>query len=77
MADWLGLTGRQALVVGAGGIGGASALALVAQGARVVAVDRDEANLETLARQAKDAGGDLTPLLFDVSTPDSSREAVE
>lgn len=77
MADWLGLTGRQALVVGAGGLGGASAVALAAQGARVVAVDRDEDNLEAVAKQAKDAGGELTPLLFDVSTPDASREAVE
>jgi gluconate 5-dehydrogenase len=73
----LGLTGRQALVVGAGGLGAASAVALAAQGARVVAVDRDEYNLESVAKQVKDAGGDLTPLLFDVSTPDASREAVE
>jgi gluconate 5-dehydrogenase len=77
MADWLGLTGRQALVVGAGGIGGASALALAALGARVVAVDRNEANLDAVARQAKDGGWDLTPLVYDVSTADASRAAVE
>jgi gluconate 5-dehydrogenase len=77
MADWLGLTGRQALVVGAGGLGGASAVCLAALGARVVAVDRDEVKLETVARQAKEAGGDLTPLLFDVSSAESSRAAVE
>ncbi len=77
MADWLGLAGRPALVVGAGGLGGASAVALAAQGARVVAVDRDEQKLEEIARRAQDAGGELTPLVVDVATPASSRAAVE
>ena len=77
MSDWLGLTGRPALVVGAGGLGGASAVALGALGARVVLVDLDEEKLEAVARQVKDAGGELTPLVFDVSSPDSCRAAVE
>ena len=34
MGDWLGLAGRPALVVGAGGLGGASAVSLAVQGAR-------------------------------------------
>jgi gluconate 5-dehydrogenase len=76
MADWLGLSDRPALVVGAGGLGGASAVALAAQGARVVAVDRDEEHLERVARQAKEAGGEVIPLVFDVSSPESSRAAV-
>jgi gluconate 5-dehydrogenase len=76
MADWLGLTGRRALVVGAGGLGGACAAALAAQGARVVAVDRDEETLEALARRVKEDGGDLVPLVFDVGSGDASREAV-
>ena len=42
MSDWLGLTDRSALVVGAGGLGGASAVSLATHGARVVVVDRDE-----------------------------------
>ena len=37
MPDWLALDGSAALVVGAGGLGGASALSLAAQGARVAA----------------------------------------
>ena len=77
MADWLGLSGRPALVVGAGGLGGASAVALAAQGARVVAVDRNEEHLEQVSRQAKEAGGEVIPLVADVSSPESSRAAVE
>lgn len=77
MADWLGLSGRPALVVGAGGLGGASAVALAAQGARVVAVDRNEEHLERVSRQAKEAGGEVIPLVSDVGTPESSRAAVE
>ena len=76
MAEWLGLTGRRALVVGAGGLGGASAAALAAQGARVVAVDRDEETLEALARTVKEDGGELVPLVRDVGSPTASREAV-
>ncbi len=77
MADWLGLAGRPALVVGAGGLGSASALSLVAQGARVVVADRDGERLDAVARQAKDAGGQIWPLLADVGTADGSRAAVE
>ena len=54
MTDWLGLTGRPALVVGAGGLGGASAVSLAAQGARVVVADRDEDKLQLVARAAKE-----------------------
>jgi gluconate 5-dehydrogenase len=77
MTDWLGLAGRPALVVGAGGLGGASALGLAGLGARVVLVDRDEQKLERLASEAKAAGNDLTPLVIDVGTAESSRGAVE
>ena len=77
MTDWLGLTGRSALVVGAGGLGGASAVSLAAQGARVVVVDIDEDNLDVVARDAKEAGGQVSTLVSDVSTPESSRAAVE
>jgi gluconate 5-dehydrogenase len=77
MSDWLGLTDRSALVIGAGGLGGASAVSLAAHGARVVVVDRDEANLDMVSRAAKDAGCDLTTLVADVSTAESCRSVVE
>jgi gluconate 5-dehydrogenase len=64
-------------VVGAGGLGGASAVALASLGARVVVVDRDEDNLEHVASAATAAGGQVTTLVYDVGTPDTSRAAVE
>jgi gluconate 5-dehydrogenase len=76
MADWLGLAGRSALVVGAGGLGGASAVTLAAEGASVVVVDRNGDRLEAVARSAKDAGAELTTLLADLSTPQRCRAVV-
>ena len=43
--DWLGMRDRTVLVAGAGGLGGASALALAGLGAHVLAVDVDQARL--------------------------------
>lgn len=52
----LGLRGRTALVTGAaGGIGGAAARALIAEGARVALLDRDAGALTALARDLGDA----------------------
>lgn len=77
MGDWLGLGGRPALVVGAGGLGGASAVSLAVQGARVVVADIDEGALESVARGAKDEGAEVLTLLADVSTAEASRAVVE
>jgi predicted methyltransferase len=75
MQDWLTLEGRSALVFGAGGLGGASALALAARGARVALVDVNEENLNAVARAAKDAGGDVKPLAADLRTAQACRAA--
>ena len=48
---WLGLEGSRVLVAGAGGIGGACALAYAAAGASVAVVDRDARALDALAAQ--------------------------
>lgn len=72
MSDWLGLAGRPALVVGAGGIGGASALALAALGAEVVVIDR---NAEALAALT-DNEARLHTVVADVATPESARAAI-
>lgn len=47
-ADWLGLAGAAVLVAGAGGIGGACALAYGRAGAYVAVVDRDQGALDDL-----------------------------
>jgi gluconate 5-dehydrogenase len=77
MSDWLGLAGRPALVVGAGGLGGASVVSLAAHGARTVVVDIDGERLDQVARRAKDAGGQVWTLLADVGTPEASRAVVD
>jgi len=77
MADWLALTGRPALVVGAGGLGGASAVSLAAQGARVALADLDEGKLDAIARQAKEAGGVIETITGDLRDPDRCRQVVD
>ncbi|WP_375478992.1 SDR family NAD(P)-dependent oxidoreductase [uncultured Jatrophihabitans sp.] len=75
--DWLELEGRATLVVGAGGLGGASAVSMALQGARVLLVDVDESHLEAVRRQAKDAGTDLDTLVADLGNPQACRDAVD
>jgi gluconate 5-dehydrogenase len=77
MRDWLALTGRPALVVGAGGLGGASAVSLAAQGAAVVLADLDEARLESIARTAAQAGGRIEPIVCDLRSADRCRDLVQ
>ncbi len=50
--SWLGLEGARVLIAGAGGIGGACAIAFAAAGARVLVVDRSAEALATLADDA-------------------------
>src|ERR1700733_8855504 len=76
MQDWLALDQRPALVFGAGGLGGASALSLAAQGARVVLVDVSTENLDTVVRAAKEAGREIKPLVADLRTAEACRAAV-
>lgn len=65
----LGLDGRVAVVTGAGsGIGRATALLLAEEGCRVVAVDRDEASLEALARAL---GESARVVAADIAAPDA------
>jgi gluconate 5-dehydrogenase len=73
VANWLDIGGRPALVVGAGGLGGATALSLAANGAHVAVVDRDGEKLDALARKAKD---ELATIAADISSGDQAREAV-
>jgi gluconate 5-dehydrogenase len=76
MQDWLTLDRRPTLVFGAGGLGGASALSLAGQGARVVLVDVNTENLDTVVRAAKEAGREVKPLVADLRTAEACRAAV-
>jgi gluconate 5-dehydrogenase len=76
MQDWLTLGRRPALVFGAGGLGGASAVSLAAQGALVALVDYSTENLDTVVRAAKDVGGEVKPLVADLRTAQACRAAV-
>src|ERR1700733_7900084 len=61
------LTGKQALVVGAGsGIGEAAAHGLAAHGAHVVCGDLNVDNGQKVADEIKVAGGKAEPLYFDM-----------
>ena len=58
-SDWLGLSGRVAVVTGAGGgIGRAVAVSLARAGARVAAIDRDERGLEATRAELRELGGE-------------------
>jgi 3-oxoacyl-[acyl-carrier protein] reductase len=64
----LGLDGKTALVLGAGGgLGGAIARALANEGARVVAADIDFAAAKKTADGITEAGGAGMPLAFDLA----------
>jgi 3-oxoacyl-[acyl-carrier protein] reductase len=64
----LGLKGKTALVLGAGGgLGGAIAATLASEGARVALGDIDEAALARTAGVITGAGGDALPLAFDLA----------
>jgi len=76
MQDWLTLDRRPTLVFGAGGLGGASALSLAAQGARVALVDMNAENLDAVVRAAKEAGREIKPLAADLRTAQACRAAV-
>ena len=79
MTDWLELTGRAALVAGAGGIGAAVALGLARAGARVVVTDVDEPRLDALARAAAGSGSpsvEIKTVAADLTSASSARQAV-
>jgi len=62
------LASRLAVVTGASrGIGAATAEAVAAAGAHVVLAARDEQALEAVARRIREAGGEATAAVTDVS----------
>ena len=72
------LQGRVALVTGAGeGIGRAAALLMAREGARIGALGRTPDNIEKVVGEIRDAGGEATDHLADVSKPEEVEAAVE
>jgi NAD(P)-dependent dehydrogenase (short-subunit alcohol dehydrogenase family) len=68
-----GIAGRTAVVTGAGGkIGAAVCSRLLAEGAQVVAVDRDKSALDALASTLADSAGDFVTVEADVCDPDDT-----
>lgn len=74
--DWLGLNGSRVLVAGAGGIGGACALAYADAGAVVAVVDRDPRALDVLAETFAASGHTLHPIHADLTVHGSGAEVV-
>ena len=69
------LSGKTALVVGAGsGIGAASAEGLAAFGARVFCADLDAESAESTVREVRDGGGEGEALVLDMRDTEGVRE---
>ncbi|MEX3959625.1 SDR family oxidoreductase [Trinickia sp. EG282A] len=74
----LGIKGKRALVLSAGGgLGGAIALALAREGVTVCVADRDKGALAATAERIKAAGGDSHSFVFDLSKPEQWAAGIE
>jgi gluconate 5-dehydrogenase len=69
--DWLGLAGRRAVVVGAGGFGVACARELMRVGAQVYLADRDAERLQAVDEPALETG------VWDITERDAAEGLVE
>ncbi len=66
----LGIKGRRALVMSAGGgLGSAVALALAGEGVAVCVADRDEAAVQATAQRVQAAGGTCQAFVWDLADP--------
>ena len=71
-----GLTGKVALVTGAGsGIGKATAQLLAKEGTKVAALGRTKEELEKTIAQIQGDGGEAMPVLADISQPEQMQQA--
>lgn len=72
------LTGKVALVTGAGsGIGKAAALLLAKEGAKVAALGRTDEELEKTVAQIQGSQGEALPVLADISQPEQMQQATQ
>jgi len=71
------MNGRVALVTGAGsGIGAATARRLAARGVRVGVLSRSPDEVEQVAQEIRESGGDAIALTGDIARPETLEEAV-
>jgi NAD(P)-dependent dehydrogenase (short-subunit alcohol dehydrogenase family) len=72
--DWLGLSGRVAVITGGGGgIGRATAVSFAKAGAKVAVIDRDEKGLETTRSELRAFGAE--PVVVSCDTTDEKSVA--
>lgn len=72
------LSGKRAIITGAGsGIGRASALLAVSEGASVIAVDLVEDSVDQTAKIIRDNGGEVTTVAADAGDEDAVRNLVD
>jgi glucose 1-dehydrogenase len=76
--DWLKLAGKVCVVTGAGsGIGASISALLCEDGAHVAMLDCDEAGLQKMADTLRQQGGDVLPLVCDISHPNQVSAAAQ
>ncbi|MBQ8502676.1 MAG: SDR family oxidoreductase [Clostridia bacterium] len=71
------LEGKVAIITGGNsGVGAATAKKFAAEGAKVVITARREAQLEAVANEIKEAGGEVLPVVGDISKPEDAGKMV-
>ena len=72
------LEGKVAIITGGNsGVGEATAIKFAAEGAKVVITARRQAMLEAVADKIRAAGGDVLPVVSDISKPEDAKAVVE
>src|SRR5262245_49331364 len=76
--DWLGLSGRVAVITGGGGgIGRATAVSFAKAGAKIAVIDRDEKGLEATRSELRALGSEPVVAPCDTTNADSVTAAAE
>ena len=71
------LEGKVAVITGGNsGVGAATALKFASEGAKVVITARREAQLEEVAAMIREAGGEVLPVVSDISKPEDAKRVV-
>ena len=71
------LEGKVAIITGGNsGVGAATAMKFAAEGAKIVITARREAQLEEVAAKIREAGGEVLPVVSDISKPEDAKRVV-